>query len=328
MSYLKQALELITAAIPPGSRVALLDEPVHRNIGDHLIHLGTERFFRDHQIVLVARAHVYSYHPRWLRRRLGRETIIVCSGGGHLGDLYPAHQRLRAQVVKDFPHCRVVVLPQSLYFRSELRMREAASVFGNHPDLHLFLRERDSYTRAREMKLDRTYLAPDMVHALHPLDRPAPFAPALGGSLHLLRRDFERSAPAPDAAPPDAALDWPDLVRARDTLALGAVAAVSRMLRTLPPARWPDALLDRRRAALARRGLALLDRYDCIVTSRLHGALLGLLMGKRVRLLPSLTGKAEAYYDTWLTYHGGCEYVPAGFYQRGNRRHQRASDGG
>ena len=68
-----------------------------------------------------------------------------------------------------------------------------------------------------------------------------------------------------------------------------------RLFRVVGPPESLTALLDRQRVALVEHGIQLLAGYDQIVTSRLHGALLGLLLGKRVGLLGSLTGKSRAF---------------------------------
>lgn len=311
MLRLKHSLEVILTVIPKGSRIALLDEPVHRNIGDHLIHLGIERFFREHDMEIIARAHTFSYRRPWLGRRISRDTVIACNGGGHLGDLYPGHQQLRERVVTDFPGHRVVVLPQSMYFKDNRPMRQAAALFGQHPDFHLFLRDRDSMQQAEAMGLGKLYLAPDMAHALYPIDISNRAAAAQGKVLYLLRRDMEDTA-APEASTIDESpCDWPDLVRHRDTLVLATLAAGFALFQGIGPPQLLNALLDQRRAILVERGIELLARYDEIVTSRLHGALLGLLLGRKVQLLASLTGKSHAYYRTWLTDHPRCEYLPA-----------------
>ena len=56
-----------------------------RNIGDHLIHRGTEVFYAEYGHPIVARAHVYSYRRGALVRRLRPDTVLLCAGGGHLG---------------------------------------------------------------------------------------------------------------------------------------------------------------------------------------------------------------------------------------------------
>lgn len=306
MRDLRLALGEIIRIIGHSVSIALLDEPVHRNIGDHLIQRGTERFFAELHSRIVARAHVHSYKRSALARQLRPDTVLVCAGGGHLGDLYPSHQWMREHVVADFSDRRIVILPQSLYFRNADAEACMARAFLAHPDLHLFLRDNDSLQRAEQLGLSNLHLAPDMAHALYPL---ATTGNAPGGMLRLLRRDGE----AINAINTSSTIDWPDLICTGDTLALGLVAAGSRISRSLgsPAAaeRRLWALLDRRRSALLRRAVALLSGYERIVSSRLHGALLGLLLDKEVQLLPSLTGKSRAYYRTWLTNMEHCSFA-------------------
>ena len=309
MLRLKRELGAITAVIPEGSHIALLDEPVNRSIGDHLIHLGTERFFLEHNIITVARANLYNYHRRWLGRIIGNDTIIACYGGGNFGDIHLQHQQLRERLVTDFPDHRIVVLPQSVYFRDTGRMQQAAAVFRNHADLHLFLRDRRSRQQAEAMRLDNLYLVPDMAHALYPLNGADDPADPRGETLYLLRRDKERTAAIRVPERVKAVCDWPDLIHPRDSLTLAAAATACRLFRRFNPPGFLNSLLDRQRTALVERAIGLFAGYNQIVTSRLHGALLGLLLGKRVRLLNSLTGKSHSYYETWLTDHEDCEYA-------------------
>jgi len=58
------------------------------------------------------------------------------------------------------------------------------------------------------------------------------------------------------------------------------------------------------------RAISLYSRYRRIVSSRLHGVLLGLLLDKPVSMVPSLTGKSHAYYRTWLEGIAGIDCRP------------------
>ncbi|WP_078120347.1 polysaccharide pyruvyl transferase family protein [Thiosocius teredinicola] len=315
-SHLKQQLSVISRVIPNGSEVAMVDEPVHRNIGDHLIHLGIEKYFQEHSIKVVTRAHTHSYHYRWFRRHIDKETIIVCHGGGHLGDLYPAHQRLREQVTKDFPSQRIVVLPQSLYFQDPGGLQQAGRVFGQHPDFHLFIRDNDSMRLAETMGLKNLYLAPDMAHALHPFDQFEGAEPSINNaqrerSLCLLRQDKESAQIDLPIGGHDTVCDWPDLVRWRDACEVALVAATYRATRFSGPPSHLDDRLDRARLRLVRRAVALYSEHRSVTTSRLHGMILGILTGKKIRLLPSLTGKSHCYYATWLKDTACADFIDA-----------------
>ena len=69
--------------IPDGSTVAMLDYPVHGNTGDHLIMLGTECWVTERKLNVLGTWHADNF----LAPKLPREAILVCHGGGNMGDL-------------------------------------------------------------------------------------------------------------------------------------------------------------------------------------------------------------------------------------------------
>ena len=299
--YLKDQLSVIIKVLPAGSQVAMVDEPVHRNIGDHLIHLGTTQFLSDHNIQTVVRANTYSYHRSWFAKCLNPETIIVCHGGGHFGDLYPAHQRLREEVAKDFPSNRIVTLPQSIYFKDPDEAHRAAFALRQHPDFHLFVRDRDSLRKAEALQFPNLYLAPDMAHALSPYPRQShQLRKGAKRTLCLLRRDNEQKGKVETEAC-TTQVDWSDLVKTSDTLILGLLSVAFRIYRRLGPVPGGHQLLDRERSKLVRRAECLFADHDQVITSRLHGMIFSILLSKPVTALPSLTGKTDSYIVSWLT---------------------------
>jgi pyruvyl transferase EpsO len=155
------------------------------------------------------------------------------------------------------------------------------------------------------MGLENLHLAPDMAHALYPVD-PVPGTP--DGVLYLLRRDSEATGTVQPAADAGTVRDWQDIIGPADTLQLAAIAAASRLCRRTGSPAALDAALDALRADLVGRGIRLVSAHERVVSSRLHGALLGLLLGKQVRFLENLTGKSKAYYDTWLADFPDCTY--------------------
>jgi len=104
-------------------------------------------------------------------------------------------------------------------------------------------------------------------------------------------------------------IDWKELIGLKDTVLLAMIAAGFACgrygLDTLPLRRLLTWQTDR----LVTRAVRLMASYQQVVTSRLHGALLALLLGKRVELLSSLTGKSHAYHATWLTAIDECHMV-------------------
>ncbi len=310
MTRLNATLDQLLKIIPRASTIALIDEPVHRNIGDHLIQSGSEAFFRRHEIKITFHANTLNYSTRRARAMIAPEAIIVCQGGGHLGDLYPHHQQLREQVIRDFPKNRIVILPQSIYFRDPAAERQAVSAFGTHEQLHLCLRDQISFDCATAWACCSVHLTPDMAHALWPIAQPGPGREQQAGTLYLMRQDQENTAvPQSILAHSDDFIDWKELVGLKDSALLAMIAAGFASERygldPLPFRRLLSWQTDR----LVTRGVCLMASCQQVVTSRLHGGLLALLLGKRVELLDSLTGKSRAYHATWLAAIDECRMV-------------------
>jgi len=281
--------------LPRGSRCALLDFPNYANVGDNAIWLGELAYLRRAGVEIVYRSDQVAYSREQLAARIGDGTILL-SGGGNFGDLWPAHQWFREEVVSAFPDRKIVQLPQTIHFTERSSLERARAVFERHPNVTILVRDE----RSREVELGAAVvLCPDMAFALGPLERPLPADREI---LWLLRSDRE-SAIHSDAEK----MDWPD-----DEVRGGPKPPLS-----MSAARWLQEALSpevaRRRAGyrplaavndwLARarlaRGLRTVSRGHVVVTDRLHGHILSLLLGIPHVLLDSRHGKLRHFYETW-----------------------------
>jgi Polysaccharide pyruvyl transferase len=113
----------------PGGRSKLSRSEEGISLPD-LSDLGTEAFHDSYV------SDTKSYSSRVLRAKLGRDDPILIHGGGNLGDLWPRHQQLREQVIRDFPNRPILQLPQSIHFGDRSGLERAKRVFEGHPNLH------------------------------------------------------------------------------------------------------------------------------------------------------------------------------------------------
>jgi pyruvyl transferase EpsO len=169
------------------------------------------------------------------------------------------------------------------------------------------LRDQVSLTYAVSSFPARAVLCPDLALALAPRERPTP---SRADVLWLARRDGETIGYAPPDEPGVEVVDWLEPVPDEPP-----ASAVTRAL-----LRWNDRMTERvhRDAEAARRwsgllartfdplgrywvdrGCTILARGRVVVTDRLHGHLLALLMGIPQVVLPNANGKIEAFLDTW-----------------------------
>jgi len=295
MDELKLRLRPILNVIPPGSTVQYVDYPVYNNGGDLLIMKGTEAFFRDNGIRVHARYSVLDF-PESLRIPL--DHIIVLQGGGNFGDLYPVHQRLRERIASEYPDNRVVILPQTVYYRKESEFDRTAELFNRHNDLHLFVRDPQSYDAASK-KFNRcsVSLAPDMAHQLWPIASKAEPAKEL---LRFLRTDIEKLSGQEllEFSGEGDCLDWGSLYNRVERKSISIIGSAMRRGNGILPM---DAIWGKYSDYLVGKAIRRFSEYRTIQTSRLHGHILSCLMDKPNTLLDNSYGKNSGYYHTWTS---------------------------
>ena len=270
-----------------------MDVPVHRNAGDLFILAVTTRLFADLECRIVFRTGLRDYRATRAHRHVGRDTIVVGLGGGNFGDDYPRYQALRERIVADFPHNRIVVLPQTVHFGDRGAREKALRLMAGHPDLRVGVRDPASLEAISGMA-SQVELLPDIVHALGgAADHEGHDAPRRDGPTLLLRRDQEGLRPRGG----EQAVDWPEVfpdLIGRVALAAAAMpVAPARMNARLHEA-WSTYASD-----VYARACAWMKGAEHVVTDRLHAAIVARLTGRSVTLRDTGYGKLASYYDAW-----------------------------
>ncbi len=310
MDELRQRLAGIVDVIPTSKPVIYLDYPIHGNVGDLLIHAGTDRFFSANGYEVIGR---FSIHEFCLTHRPGKPLVffkdsvrrlddlvgtgatIVFHGGGNLGDLYPDYQLFRELVIARYPETPIVILPQSIHFERRANRAATAKAFAAHRRLFIFARDRESLEFARSDCDCPAALMPDMAHALW---GSLPRHDGHGTrTLHFRRRDKEATAGL------DADIetfDWDDLVGTLDRFMI-------RALRKMQSAEFPSRHIVPNHIAwglyrdhLMRRSVSHVGRYGRVVTDRLHGLILSALLALPVICEDNSYGKVSRYYTQWF----------------------------
>jgi exopolysaccharide biosynthesis predicted pyruvyltransferase EpsI len=293
---------VLAPLVPRDSPLALIGAPTHPNVGDSLIWLGQLAYLRRRGAALAYTCNRFTYSARALRRRVGAAGTVLISGGGNFGDLWP-EQALRERAALELPAHRIVQLSQSIHFRSDDQLGRAVRVLREHRDLHVLCRDGRSLELARAWFADRAAPCPDLSFALGALTPPADSEIDV---LVLARADHERVGDrltAPDYRA--AVADWARPVpgesgpgtRSRALHAL--LAGASRTSRALAPAEPMQRLHERYSRERARAGARLLARGRVVITDRLHGHILALLLGLPHVLVDTAHGKLEGFHDSW-----------------------------
>jgi pyruvyl transferase EpsO len=278
------------------SRCALLDFPNQPNVGDSAIWLGAVAYLRSRGIRVAYRSDAGQYDRELLTAALG-DGVILFQGGGNLGDLWPASQQLRERVIDAFPHRRIVLLPQTIYFRRRESLERARKVFDGHPDLTVLVRDHRSLELARNEFRAPSFLCPDMAFLLGSLPRRRAPGPDV---LWLWRNDQESAGWAP-VGDQVVRQDWLTQPRTVLRLQFGALQRLAiryprrlRLLKRVLP--WLYDPLARQRLAY---GCQVLGRARTVITDRLHGHILSVLLGVPHVLLDNNYGKVRGFYEAW-----------------------------
>lgn len=298
---------VLSTLLAPGTRCALVDFPLYANVGDSAIWLGQRAVLRELGVSVAYTCDEDSFRQEDLLAHVP-EGVILIQGGGNLGDLWPERQAFREHLVRTFPGHRIVQLPQSIRFGNGENLRRARTVFDTHPDLTLLVRDHESLHLARTHFAAPSFLCPDMAFAL-------PTPPASGHPAYevvwLTRSDHEATGfPLPSPRAGTLHTDWADELDAAPAWRQRRAAA-GRRLRSAVRASYehPDPALasavadahDDLAALQLTRGCALLVSGDVVVTDRLHGHLLSLLLDRPHVLLADRYGKVDNSWRSWTS---------------------------
>lgn len=303
-AYGDRVHQVLGSWIPHGRPVALLDFPNYGNVGDSAIWLGQlsylQTYRKDCQVIWVSDAGLRHW-PALPEFPAG--TVILLSGGGNLGDVWPVHQVHRERVIRHYVNHRIIQLPQSIHFQSAANQRRCEDVFTAHPDLILLARDLESLGLASRLNRGRAHLCPDMALALGRLNRSDTPRHAC---VALLRKDKESVLVAEDTDVSEAGFDLrvTDWCTEPVTLAQRLERLLSRYPqrgRRLRPPLYR--LLARERV---RRGCRLLQSGRCVITDRLHAHLLCTLLEIPHVVLDNSYRKIGRFREVWDTGAGLC----------------------
>lgn len=301
---------LLAPLADPSRGYALLDFPDYSNIGDSLIWLGELAYFKKH----VGRQADYvcttgGFDPATLFARAPTGPVYL-SGGGNFGDIWPRFQQFRLHALETLRGRRIVQLPQTILFRDDAGIRATRDAIRAHGNFVMMVRDQRSFRIASEQLECETVLAPDMAFCMGALAAPAP----RHDLTYLVRKDQE-SAVDRDAVrlPADTTghitdwLAWPPPGRAKQ-LAM-------RVAKRLDPRSLHDQFLATALSERAR-GVDLLGSGRVVVTDRLHGHILSLLMGRHHVVVDNNYGKIGGIMDAWTgtdpLVHRAADFAAAG----------------
>ena len=152
--------ETLLPLVLPYKNTVYLDLPFHTNLGDLLIWLGTEYFFRENSINCIYRNSIHTSE----KMKINKDSLIFLHGGGNFGDVWRDHQDFRIKVIQKYLNNRIIMFPQTVYYSDIELMKSDAKVFAEHKDLYLCARDKVSYDILKKNFTNKILLVPDMAY--------------------------------------------------------------------------------------------------------------------------------------------------------------------
>lgn len=182
-------------------KIFLLGTPSYNNIGDHAIALGTRKFVKKYfpdcdysEYDRLSDPSLERAAQAQIKAEIKKNDIILLIGGGNFGSLYPAEEDYRLKIIGTYTKNKIVFLSSTMCFEDTFfgrcRLKKSKTVYNDHPDLTLFLRDEKSFDEAQKV-FDKTkcFFMPDFANMLiGKIEQPK----ARDGIYVCFRKDSER----------------------------------------------------------------------------------------------------------------------------------------
>lgn len=297
ISQLKKIIaELLTPLI--NSDYVLLDVPYYTNIGDTLIWEGTRQFLKTlpYKCLYTASVETYKYRP------LPKDTVILLQGGGNFGDLWRRHQEFRQDVIKAYPNNRIIILPQTVFYNDDSVFAEDAKMLNSHKDLHICARDTKSLDYLKKALSCNLLLVPDMAFCISQKTLDRYKQKETDKALFLKRNDqelceYDFSSYIAEKVEQLHIGDWPTMEKEFMTkVYLDKLVFHKEQLKRIPDI-YADLVF---RPHQVKKGVEFVSQYKKVYTTRLHVAILSVLLDKEIIFFDNSYGKNRSFYETWL----------------------------
>lgn len=294
-----------------GEKCVLYDVPYYKNIGDVLIFEGELQYLKSIgcEILDIASYHTCTFPS------LEQSVTILFNGGGNFGDLYKEHIDFMLEIVKHYPENRIVIFPQSIYFKNLNSMHETLKVLASHQDCIFCARDKNGYGQIKPYFKERAICIPDMAFCIDMSLFDIIPSQTTEKNLYIRRKDCEKLNSIYDINEKYVS-DWPTF-EYKICKSVGINTLYDRLwkvefLRDYLRDRWNRYAINVFRPKMIKIGLDFIKPYKKIVTERLHGAILSILMGKDVGIVDNSYGKNKNFYDSWLKDFSNVRFIPVG----------------
>ena len=266
-------------------KVILIGVPTHGNLGDQAICLAEMEFlnyfFPEYKIIQIEEEERKEYIFR-IKKYITTNDLIFLHGGGNFGDYYLENEELRRRVISQFKSNKIIFFPQTFDFFSETELEKSKDIYSAHNNLHIVLREKQSFEKCKRIFENNLYLCPDIVFFL---DYKKQIVEKKKIIL-CLRRDFEKDINNEVIY---------EKLKGKDYLQTDTVVRVP--------------VLGCLRKYFVSRKINQISTAKILITDRLHGMIFGFITNTETFVIRNFNHKITSTYETWLEFAGNIHLV-------------------
>jgi len=256
--------------------------PEHGNAGDYAIgeaeKLFLNKYFPHYEVVTVTTVE-WLYAKREIANLVTEDDIIFLNGGGYIGNLWEDTENYKS-VVERFPQNVKFFFPNTLTYQNEFYevyqpFIDEMRWFAKQKKLYTMFRDRNSYLYFKKYDT-RGYYFPDMVLL-----------------THFSRKDYESKSVVGLCFRKDRERTFGNIDILKEKLQKNNI-------------RYEEFDIHAGRYVSQQNGHAFVEaickkmqRYDCILTDRLHGMLLSVISDVPCLAFDNLTHKVSGVYE-WI----------------------------
>ncbi len=283
----------------------LLDVPYYWNLGDILIWQGTKDFLKRLPYKCLKETNARTLNFKLINKKYPN-AVVLLQGGGNFGDIWSIHQDFRREVIKNMPNHKIIILPQSLYYKSEDVLRADSELFNKHKNLTICVRDRHSLDVSNKyFDSCNVLLLPDMAFCMK-ISKHLKIGQDKG-NLFIKRNDVELAEMAKYYIVPNdvEVKDWP-LVESQRYLPVRIECVLERWIRNIlgkgtackfADIYWQNIL----RRYCVNMAIDFLKDRRTIYSTRMHAVILSVILGKQdIYVFDNSYGKISSFIDCWL----------------------------
>ena len=183
LSIHKRGLEYIKKQMDNNpKRIFYFGMPEHANMGDLGQYYCVKKWLSDNyseysviECVSSVVLDMESGFDSFFRSVLRPEDLLIIHSGYNTNDLSTVSNKLNLYLIGNFKNNRIIVLPQTVFFKHEENLKKSSEVFNSHKKLVFMARDEVSYEISRRMIPDgHVLMIPDIVKTLidtHPEEK-------------------------------------------------------------------------------------------------------------------------------------------------------------